>query len=98
MYASIERYDQADASEEALLPAGRLRADALGRLPGFVAYVLVDAGDGQLLAISLFEDEEGLQAAAELPALGPGLERESATQPTGQPHITQGEVLVQKGL
>jgi hypothetical protein len=70
----------------------------LGRLPGFVAYVLLTTGEGQFAAVSVFEDEAGLKAATGLPALGQRLDRVRAPRPAGQSLIVCGEVLVQKGL
>jgi hypothetical protein len=90
MYARIERYDQVTAAGAELIPAGRQCTAALGQLPGFIAYVLLQAGPRQLLAVSVFEEEADLLAAAQLPALGP--------QAAGQPCVISGEVLVQKGL
>lgn len=98
MYASIQRYDNVTALPDELMPAGRRHAAALQRVPGFVAYLLLDAGDGQLMAVSLFEDEADLLAAERVPALDEWLQAERTPPAAGQPRVTRGEVVVQKGL
>jgi len=98
MHASIQRFDQGTTPAEAVILAGKQRAAALQRLPGFVAYVLLEAGAGQLVSISLFEDTDGLQAATAVLALeakGPG---EPAPPAARLPWAACGEVLVQAGL
>ena len=64
MYSSIRRYttnpNDAAAIIE-LIKQGSIE-DRIGVLPGFVAYYIVNCGDGTLLTINVFED----QADAEL--------------------------------
>src|SRR5690242_20357752 len=97
MYASIQRFDQGTAPADTAIPAGKRLAAALQHLPGFVAYVLLDTGAGQLMSLSLFEDADGLQAAEQL-ALDAWLPEEPAAPAADQPRAMQGEVLVQAGL
>ncbi len=99
MYANIQRFDQGQGTTpaETVIPAGKRLAAALQRLPGFIAYVLLEAGGGQLVSISLFEDADGLRAAGQLispDAWGLG----KSAPATGEPWATHGEVLVQVGL
>ncbi len=98
MYASIHRYAQMPPASDDVIHAGRQLAAALQRLPGFVAYVLIDAGDGVLVALSLFEDEASLLATERVPALDGWLVAEQAVLAAGQPSVMSGEVVVQKGL
>ncbi|MFJ9575023.1 hypothetical protein ACIRQF_01380 [Streptomyces sp. NPDC101191] len=61
MYAVIRRYEGVtDAAE-----AGRLVDEGfvplLRKVPGFVAYYWVDAGDGVMLSTSVFEDQAGAE-------------------------------------
>jgi hypothetical protein len=97
MYASIQRYEHVTGETDDLIPARRRCATALGQLPGFVAYVLL-AAEGQLVAISPFEDQADLLAAAAVTPLGQGLGAASIPQAAGQPCNRSGEVLVQQGL
>ncbi|MEU6298884.1 hypothetical protein [Streptomyces erythrochromogenes] len=59
MYAVIRRYEGVTDPGE----AGRLVDEGfvtlLRRVPGFVAYYWVDAGDGVMVSTSVFEDRAG---------------------------------------
>jgi hypothetical protein len=93
MHAVIRRYkvrlgtvaSAAQHAESSLLPQ-------MNRLPGFVAYYLLDAGDSVLASISVCETREGADAAAALAA-----EWFRSDWPAFKvipPEITDGEVLV----
>jgi len=93
MHAVIRRYrvrlgtvaSAARLAEDNLLPR-------MNRLPGFVAYYLLDAGDGVLASISVCETSEGAEAAATLAA-----EWFRSDWPSFQlipPAVTDGEILV----
>lgn len=93
MHAVIRRYkvrlgtvsSAAQHAETSLLPQ-------MNRLPGFVAYYLLDAGDSVLASISVCETREGADAAAALAA-----EWFRSDWPSFKvipPEITDGEVLV----
>jgi hypothetical protein len=98
MYASIQRYDHVTARPDEMMPAGRRLAAALRRVPGFVAYVLLAIGEGQYVALSLFEDEAGRATAEGLTALGKWLPTEHSPAPAAHPCVTGGEVVIQIGL
>ncbi|THA86371.1 hypothetical protein [Streptomyces sp. A0592] len=63
MYAVIRRYEGVTDPGE----AGRLVDEGfvplLRRVPGFVAYYWVDAGDGVMVSTSVFEDRAGADAS-----------------------------------
>jgi hypothetical protein len=64
----------------------------MNRLPGFVAYYLLDAGDGIIASVSVCDSREGAKAAATLAA-----EWFRSDWPSFQlipPEVTDGEVLV----
>ncbi|HEV8264951.1 MAG TPA: hypothetical protein VGQ06_08355 [Gemmatimonadales bacterium] len=93
MHAVIRRYrvrlgtvaSAAQHAETSLLPQ-------MNQLPGFVAYYLLDAGDGVLASISVCETSEGADASAALAA-----DWFRSDWPAFQvipPEITDGEVLV----
>jgi hypothetical protein len=93
MYAVIRRYrvrlgtvaSAAQVAETSLLPR-------MSQLPGFVAYYLLDAGDGVLASISVCSTSEGADAAAAL-----AVEWFRSDWPSFQlipPEMTDGEVLV----
>jgi hypothetical protein len=91
MFASIRRYRTKDIAEltrrvnEGFLPL-------IEQSPGFVAYYVVDGGDGWAASISLFETRGGAEQSTLLAA---GWVRENLAELVdGAPEITQGEVLV----
>lgn len=95
MFTTVRHYqDEANDIVEQVRPhAARLRGLMSG-IDGFVAYYLVDSGDGSLVTVSVFDDragaEESTRAAAKLIGeLGLG---DALPNP---PTIMQGEVVVQ---
>ena len=65
MYAAVRRYEGiADDAE-----AGRLVRESflpqLDDIPGFIAYYWVDAGNGVMASLSVFEDKEGADKSVE---------------------------------
>ncbi len=93
MHAVIRRYkvrlgtvaSAAQHAETSLLPQ-------MNRLPGFVAYYLLDAGDSVLASISVCETAEGADAAAALAASW--FRSDWPSFKLIPPEITDGEVLV----
>jgi hypothetical protein len=59
MYAAVRRYEGINDDDE----AARLVRDSfmpqLEHVPGFVAYYWIDAGDGLMASLSVFEDKAG---------------------------------------
>ena len=66
MYAAVRRYEGITDDAE----AGRLVRESflpqLDDIPGFIAYYWVDAGDGTMASLSVFEDKEGADKSVEL--------------------------------
>jgi len=93
MHAVIRRYkvrlgtvaSAAKHAETSLLPQ-------MNRLPGFVAYYLLDAGDSVLASISVCSTPEGADAAAALAASW--FRSDWPSFKLIPPEITDGEVLV----
>ena len=96
MYGRICRYRQVTGMVDGLIPDGRRLAAAISRLPGFVAYALLDAGDGGLISVSLFDNPAGLADAERL------IEQwadEQQPSPLSSPsEAATGEVIIQKGM
>jgi len=67
----------------------------ISELPGFVAHYTLDAGDGVMVGISVFEhkdaEEESTFVAGEV------VEEHLRTLLPNRPQITAGEVVVYKG-
>jgi hypothetical protein len=93
MYASIRRYQIDAASVTAL----KVRVEdgfipIVSKLPGFVSYMIVDAGDGVVASISIFESEE---AAEQSNAAAAKWVKESLADVVAQaPDITAGEIVL----
>ena len=69
MYAMVRRYRT--AREDVDDVAHRVDtefADAVGREPGFCDYQVVDCGDGTIVSITIFADEEGARRSNQMAA------------------------------
>ena len=66
MYAAVRRYEEIRDDAE----AGRLVRESflpqLDDIPGFIAYYWVDAGNGTMASLSVFEDKEGADKSVDL--------------------------------
>jgi hypothetical protein len=96
MYATVRHHDRATTPTDELVADGRRLASTVGRIPGFVAYVLLDAGEGLLISISVFEDEAGLADADRIVErwnAAPDREPSTSVSP-----VRTGEVIVQRGM
>ena len=85
MYASVRRYE---GVTDAVAEAGRRVAEGfvplIRDMDGFVADYCVDAGDGVMCSISVFEDRSGAEASNERAAgMGAGEPGRAGPQPPG---------------
>ena len=69
MHTSVREY-QCDpaATAEIAHSADEKFADRLADQPGFLAYELIDCGDGRIVTLSVFTDREGANASADMAA------------------------------
>lgn len=96
LHATICRYAGVTASIDEVMRAGRQLASALSTTPGFVSYAVVDAGDGVLVSVNVFDDRTNLAAADQLIVRWVA-EHLTALLPR-PPEIIAGEVIVQRGM
>ena len=96
MHATICRHEDIAGSTEEVMHAGRRLAMALSKLPGFVTYALLEAGDGVLASVSVFETSATLVAAGRL--VGQWVAEGLAALLPSRPQVLTGEVVVQKGM
>lgn len=94
MYAMIRRYEGVtDASKAAQLVRNNF-VPLISKIPGLLAYYVVDAGDGEFVSVSIFNNkftaEESNKRAA-----GWVKDNVSALLPN-PPQITAGEVVATK--
>ncbi|MGV9454093.1 hypothetical protein [Streptomyces sp. NPDC003635] len=91
MYVVMRRYEGVTDSAEAGRRVDEGFVPLLRRVPGFVAYYFVDAGDGVMVSTSVFEDQAGAEESIERAAdfvrdnLAPLL--------PNRPHVTAGPVV-----
>lgn len=94
MYVSIRQYEGLDQMDEVARRVDEGFVSLIGEMPGFVAYYLVDAGNGTGATISIFEDqataEESNRRAADW------VNENIAPLVPSPPQIMVGEVRVSK--
>ena len=93
MYASIRRYriDRSSIHQiNALARDGFL--PIISELPGFIAYYIVDQGDGNAATISLFEDKAAAEQSNR--AAAAWVQENMAALVEGPPEILAGKVTV----
>lgn len=95
MYSSIRRYstslDNANAIIS-LLKEGNIER-RIGVLPGFIAYYIIDCGNGNLLTINVFEDLADAEQSNEIAAEWVR-EYVLPNYSLSPPEITIGEVVI----
>jgi hypothetical protein len=94
MYVAVRRFEGVTDSQKVVQLAKEGFVPIISEMPGFVAYYLVDAGDGVLVSTSVFEhkdaEEQSTYRAGEFVA-----EHLTAYMPN-PPQVTAGEVVAHK--
>ena len=95
MYVAVRRYEGvrdpqkvAQLAEEGFVPI-------ISEMPGFVAHYTVDAGDGVMVGISVFEHKDAEEESTFV--AGEFVEEHLEPLLPNRPQITAGEVVVYKG-
>jgi hypothetical protein len=95
MYVAVRRYEGVTDSQKVGQVAKEGFVPIISEMPGFVAYYLVDAGDGVTVSTSVFEhkdaEEQSTFRAGEFVAEDLGL------LSPNPPQVTAGEVVAYKG-
>jgi hypothetical protein len=95
MYVAVRRYEGVTDSRKVAQLVEEDYVPIISEMPGFVAYYCVDAGDGVMVSISVFEhkaaEEQSTFRAGEFVAedLGP--------LSPNPPQVTAGELVASKG-
>ena len=94
MHATIRRYDGVDQNRSAELTrkANETLVPKLNKLPGFVGYYLVEAGNGVFSSLSLFETPEQGMESTKIVATWIRDEKLETMIPN-EPKITSGKVV-----
>ena len=96
MHATIRRYEGVDAARTNEIVGGvnETLVPRLRELPGFSGYYLVEAGNGILSSVSLFETREQTDESTKLVEKWVTDENFSQAMPNA-PKITSGKVVAQ---
>ena len=93
MYASMRRYTVSPGMEaEVARRVNRGFVPIISKGPGFVAYYLVDAGNGVVTSVSIFKDRSGAELSNAMAAQW--VKHSIASLVDGAPEITAGTVTV----
>ena len=94
MYATVRRYEGVTDPSE----AGRLVDEGfipiISEVPGFVDYCWVDAGDGVMISMSVYEDQSGAEESDRRAA--DFVQENMTSLLPNAPQITAGEVVAHK--
>jgi hypothetical protein len=94
MHATIRRYDGVDQNRVVELPgkANATLVPMLSKLPGFKGYFMIEAGNGVMSSLGLFETREQADESTKLAANWIRDERLETAFPN-PPKITSGKVV-----
>jgi hypothetical protein len=97
MFATIRRYDAIDQDHVAELAkkVDETLVPILSELPGFSGYYLIDAGNGVVSSIGVFDTAEHADESARVASTWVREQKLENVLPNA-PKITTGEVVVQK--
>jgi hypothetical protein len=100
MHATIRRYEGVDRNrtEELSKKVSESLAPQLSKLPAFAGHYLIEAGDGVVSSVGLFENVEQAEESTRVAAAWVRDEKLETVLPNA-PEITSGEVIAhQKGV
>lgn len=96
MYATVRRYEGIDKvrSDEITRKVSESLLPSISKLPGFSGYFLIDAGEGVLTSVGLFETPDQAHESTRLAASWVR-ENDLASALPNTPKITAGPLIVQ---
>ena len=92
MYVAVRRFEGVRDSQKVLQVAKEGFLPILSEMPGFVAYYLVDAGDGVTVSTSVFEHKDAEEQSTF--RAGEFVQEHLAPLLPNPPQVTAGEVVV----
>jgi hypothetical protein len=97
MYATVRRYEGVDQSrtDELTKKVDQSLLPRLSKLPGFEGYYLIEAGNGVMSSIGLFDTSAHAGESTRIAASWVREEKLETALPN-EPKITDGEVIVHK--
>ncbi len=95
MYVSVRHYEMdAETVDELMRRVEEGFVPIISNAPGFIAYYVLDAGEGVVASISIFTDQAGAEESNRMAA--DYVKQNLATLLQSLPEITAGEVKVHK--
>jgi hypothetical protein len=94
MYVAVRRFEGVSDSQKVAQVAKEGFVPLISEMPGFVAYYLVDAGDGVTVSTSVFEHKDAEERSTFL--AGEFVEEHLAPLMPNPPQVTAGEVVAYK--
>ena len=95
MYARIRRYKMASGSVDELVRQIKKNfMPVISKMPGFVAYYVLDEGDGVVASISVFKSQARAEKSNKIAA--DWVKKDLASLLPTLPEITAGKVIVHK--
>ena len=91
MYAAVRRYEGITDDAEAGRLVGESFIPQLEEIPGFVCYYWIDAGNGAMASLSVFDDKAGADASVEL--AHKWVQENAAELIPNPPQVTEGLVV-----
>ncbi len=91
MYAAVRRYEGITDDAEAGRLVGESFIPLLKKVPGFIAYYWIDAGDGAMASLSVFDDQTGADESVSL--AHQWVQENAATLIPNPPQVTEGVVV-----
>jgi hypothetical protein len=95
MYIAVRRYEGVTDSQKVAQLAREGFVPIISEMPGFVAYYLVDAGDGVTVSTSVFEHKDAEEQSTF--RAGEFVQEHLLPLMPNPPQVTAGEVLAYKG-
>jgi hypothetical protein len=91
MYAAVRRYEGITDDAEAGRLVGESFIPLLKNVPGFIAYYWIDAGDGAMASLSVFDDQTGADESVKL--AHSWVQENAAALIPNAPQVTEGSVV-----
>ena len=95
MYAAVRRYEGITDDVDAAHRVGESFVPLLKEVQGFIAYFWIDAGDGVMASLSVFENKDGADESVKL--AHQWVEENAPGLFPNPPRVTEGPVVAGSG-
>jgi hypothetical protein len=91
MWGAVRRYEGITDPAEAGRLVGESFVPLLEQVPGFVAYYWIDAGDGVMASLSVYENQDGADQSVSIAR--DWVRENAASLIPNPPQVTEGQVV-----